>query len=95
MVLRTNNVREYFEGPKRCQIAMDCKGVFLIGKANLPKRKVLVYQPFAEVDGLQNDVNQKVRETDCLKGLEPRLGGGQKYSENRSKSSNKRKCHEG
>ena len=29
------------------------------------------------------------------KGFEPRLGGGQKYSENRSKSSNKRKCHEG
>ena len=36
------------------------------------------------------------RETDCFcKGLEPRLGGGQKYSQNRSKSSNKRKCHEG
>ena len=28
------------------------------------KRKVLVYQPFAEVDAVdQNDVNQKVRET--------------------------------
>ena len=27
------------------------------------KRKVLVYQPFAEVDALQNNVNQKVRET--------------------------------
>ena len=25
VVLRTNNVGEYFEGPKRCQIAMDCK----------------------------------------------------------------------
>ena len=48
--LRTNNVGEYFEGPKkmiemfdggrpkRCQIAMDCRG--LVGKANLPKRKV-------------------------------------------------------
>ena len=46
---------------------------------------------------LQNDVNQKVRERDRLlcKGLEPRLGGGQKYCQNRSKSSNKRKCHEG
>ena len=50
IVLRTNNVGEYFEGPKkmiemfdggelkRCQIAMDCKS--LVGKANLPKRKV-------------------------------------------------------
>ena len=27
--------------------------------------------------------------------FEPRLGGGQKYSKNRSKSSNKWKCHEG
>ena len=29
------------------------------------------------------------------KDFEPRLGGGQKYSKNRSKSSNKWKCHEG
>ena len=29
------------------------------------KRKDLVYQPFAEVGVLQNDVNQKVRETVC------------------------------
>ena len=26
----------------------------------------MVYQPFAEVDALQNDVNQKVRETVCF-----------------------------
>ena len=30
------------------------------------KRKVLVYQPFAEVDALQNNVNQKVRERNRL-----------------------------
>ena len=31
------------------------------------KRKVLVYQSFAEVDAVdQNDVNQKVRETVCF-----------------------------
>ena len=35
VVLRTNNVGEYFEGPKRCQIAMDCK--ILVGKANRSK----------------------------------------------------------
>ena len=46
VVLRTNNVGEYFEGakeldgwkPKRCQITMDCKSV--VEKVNLPKRKV-------------------------------------------------------
>ena len=49
--MRTNNVGEYFEGPKRrkvemfdggkpkrCQITMDCKSV--VEKVNLPKRKV-------------------------------------------------------
>ena len=58
----------------------------------------MVYQPFAKVDEVdQNDVNHKVRETIVFfcKDFEPRLGGGQKYSKNRSKSSNKGKCHEG
>ena len=36
------------------------------------KRRVLVYQPFAEVDAVdQNDVNQKVRETVFAKILNP------------------------
>ena len=36
------------------------------------KRKVLVYQPFAEVDAVdQNDVIQKVRETVFAKILNP------------------------
>ena len=35
------------------------------------KRKDLVYQPFAEVDALQNNVNQKVRETVFAKILNP------------------------
>ena len=56
----------------------------------------MVYQPFAEVDAVdQNDVNQKVRETKLCNDFEPRLGGGQKYCQNRLKSSNKWKCHEG
>ena len=64
------------------------------------KRKILVCQPFATVDEVdQNDVNQKVRETIVFFCLQRFLnlgwGGGQKYSQNRSKSSNKRKCHEG
>ena len=52
------------------------------------KRKVLVYQPFAKVDEVdQNDVNQKVRETIVFfcKDFEPRLGGGQKYSKKQVK----------
>ena len=35
------------------------------------KRRVLVYQPFAEVDALQNNVNQRVRETVFAKILNP------------------------
>jgi hypothetical protein len=47
------------------------------------KRKVLVYQPFAKVDEVdQNDVNQKVRETMVFflfaKIFEPRLERGSK-----------------
>ena len=44
------------------------------------KRKDLVYQPFAEVDAVdQNDVNQKVRETILFaKIFEPRLERGTK-----------------
>ena len=36
--------------------------LFLQKKEKETKRKDLVYQPFAEVGVLQNDVNQKVRE---------------------------------
>ena len=35
------------------------------------KRRVLVYQPFAEVDALQNNVNKRVRETVFAKILNP------------------------
>ena len=35
------------------------------------KRRILVYQPFAEVDALQNNVNQRVRETVFAKILSP------------------------
>ena len=60
------------------------------------KRKDLVYQPFAEVGVSTKRCYPKSQRNSLLcKGLEPRLGGGQKYSQNRSKSSNKRKCHEG
>jgi hypothetical protein len=37
----------------------------------------------------------KKSEKQFCKDFEPRLGGGQKYSKNKSKSSNKRKCHKG
>ena len=79
------------------QDLVNCFSFLSKEKEKETKRKDLVYQPFAEVGALQNDVNQKVRERNRLfcKGLEPRLGGGQKYSQNRSKSSNKGKCHEG
>ena len=65
-------------------------------KRKKPRGKIWFINLLQElVQLIKTMLTKKSEKLYFCKNFEPRLGGGQKYCQNRSKSSNKRKCHEG
>ena len=77
------------------QDLVNCFPFFQRRKRKKPRGKIWFINLLQKLMALQNDANQRVRETKFCNDFEPRLGGGQKYCQNRSESSNKWKCHKG
>ena len=84
-----------FEQLNLFQTLFNCFPFFQRRKRKKPRGKFWFINLLQKLMQLIKTMLTKKSEKQFCKDFEPRLGGGQKYSKNRSKSSNKWKCHEG